>query len=163
MSTSELEKPYENVKSWQVVSEADYLIRTTRSDHSLEEVRHFQRDLAPAIQAIHALGEREYVRVRQDVLLPQDTVLVYANSWLREMYRAALGLGRPWLRPHVTANVHGEVVFEWWRGPKKLTVYVSGETVEYVKVWGADIESEMAEGDASTDTSRRRLWDWLTS
>jgi len=28
----------------------------------------------------------------------------------------------------------GDVVFEWWRGKKKLTVYIGDEIAEYVKV-----------------------------
>jgi hypothetical protein len=61
----------------------------------------------------------------------------------------------------VTAGVNGEVVLEWWHGEKKLTVYVTSESVEYLKVWGDDIGSEMEDGDAAPVAPA--LWRWLTT
>ncbi len=46
------------------------------------------------------------------------------------------------------ADAEGEVVFEWWHGNKKLTVYIGDDSAEYVQVWGTDRHSEMSDGDA---------------
>jgi hypothetical protein len=61
----------------------------------------------------------------------------------------------------VTADADGAVVFEWWYGTKKLTVYVSDKSAEYVKVWGTDINSEMSDGEAESVDMCRALWLWL--
>src|SRR5213078_2622374 len=44
--------------------------------------------------------------------------------------------GAPWFAPHVTSSAEGEVVFEWWNDPRKLTVYCTAEDANFVKVWG---------------------------
>jgi len=63
----------------------------------------------------------------------------------------------------VIADAHGDVVFEWWHGKKKLTVYIEDESAEYVQVWETDIHSEMSNGDAEPIGTRRSLWLWLVS
>jgi hypothetical protein len=58
---------------------------------------------------------------------------------------------------------NGDVVFEWWYGKKKLTIYIEAESAEYVQVWGTDVRSEMSNGDAEPMSACRALWLWLTS
>jgi hypothetical protein len=55
------------------------------------------------------------------------------------------------------------VVFEWWNGPKMLTIYVSPEETFYTKSSEDDPLSMSEEGDAASATSRRQLWAWLTT
>jgi hypothetical protein len=76
---------------------------------------------------------------------------------------ASEGNSRTWIKPNVIADANGNVVFEWWYGKKKLTVYIEDESAEYVQVWGADIRSEMSNGDAEPISTCRALWLWLTS
>lgn len=64
------------------------------------------------------------------------------------------------LQPHVTASVDGDVVLEWWVGSHKLTIYVSAERVDYVKVWGPDVDTEMVDGELKL-ADLPRLWTWL--
>lgn len=72
-------------------------------------------------------------------------------------------MGRVWIKPNVIADANGDVVFEWWYGKKKLTVYIGDESAEYVQVWGTDVESEMSDGDAEPVSKCRALWLWLAS
>lgn len=84
-----------------------------------------------------------------------------AGNWTLRLYENVVSQGERWVAPHMTVSPNDEVVLEWWNGEKKLTVYVSEETTEYVKVWGADIFEEMEDGN--TDESRQAyyLWNWL--
>lgn len=66
-----------------------------------------------------------------------------------------------WRDPHVGLNEEGDVVFEWWNGEKKLTLYVGASVVEYVKSWGPDIDLQMQAG--VLDGELLRLWQWLLS
>lgn len=84
-----------------------------------------------------------------------------ALSWIEDMYFTALETKNAWIDPHVSPDAHGNIVFEWWKGEKKLTVYVSPNAKEYVKVWGPDIFSEMEDGDIEKEDSQA-LWRWLT-
>jgi hypothetical protein len=94
-----------------------------------------------------------------DAAKPNPASIAHAQAWITQLYRdvrAAL-----WIEPHVIADADGDVVFEWWNGQKKLTVYVSPTTAEYVKVEGPDITSDMEDGVIETARDRRDLWQWL--
>ncbi len=88
--------------------------------------------------------------------------VIYADQWIIQMFLEAVALDRIWIEPNVTASEEGEVVFEWWHGSKKLTVYIGNQSAEYLKVWGTDINSAMADGDANPISTCRSLWEWLT-
>ena len=88
---------------------------------------------------------------------------MHAENWIVRLYLEAAELGRPWIKPNVIADAEGEVVFEWWYGKKKLTVYIGDESAEYIQVRGPDRHSEMSDGDAEPISVCRSLWLWLTS
>src|SRR5207249_1948160 len=118
--------------------------------------------LAQTIADLHAMHQWQPGWNGYDALPPCPDAISHAISWIRGIYEAAGNAGRAWIPPYVTASANGEVVFEWWRGTRKLTVYVSGRTAEYVKVWGPDIVHEMANGAADSVAECRHLWLWLT-
>jgi hypothetical protein len=98
-----------------------------------------------------------------DALAPDPDAVTHALEWIQKMYKDVRDSGRAWIAPNVTASADGDVVFEWWSGEKKLTVYVSAQEAEYVTVAGPDIFADMGDGDTQTAESRRTLWVWLTS
>jgi hypothetical protein len=38
-----------------------------------------------------------------------------------------------WQSPYISASEDGEIVFEWWNGVRKLTIYVGVEQVTFLK------------------------------
>ena len=98
-----------------------------------------------------------------DALAPNPDAILHAENWVVRLFLEVADLGRPWITPNVIADANGDVVFEWWYGKKKLTVYIEDESAEYVQVWGPDIHSEMSNGDAEPISTSRALWLWLTS
>lgn len=92
---------------------------------------------------------------------PRRVSINKAREWARELYRDVSHV--LWIKPLITADEEGDIVFEWWRGSKKLTVYVSSDTVEYVKVERRGADTEMTDGDIETPLERRKLWNWLLS
>ncbi len=96
-----------------------------------------------------------------DALPPNRDAVLRAEDWIVRLFLEVADLGRVWISPNVTASADGEVVFEWWYGRKKLTVYVSDESTEYVQVWGDDMDTEMSEGNADPLSTCRSLWLWL--
>lgn len=67
-----------------------------------------------------------------------------------------------WMQPNITADSDGEIVFEWWKNDKKLTVYVSGNEMAYIKVPSPEID-EMEDGVLNFSLEElRSLWEWLT-
>lgn len=96
------------------------------------------------------------------VAAPNHKAVARALPWIQAMYRDALATDRGWRDPRVTADEDGDAAFEWRNGERGLSVYVSEEGASYIKHWGANITSEMEDGDASTSEARRELWSWLT-
>ncbi len=84
-----------------------------------------------------------------------------AREWLLELFKVSLADALPWLPPSIAPGDEGEVVFEWWHNGKTLTVYVEPAGAQYVKSWGANINTEMSDGDASSGNASGRLWKWL--
>jgi len=96
-----------------------------------------------------------------DAPKPKHASINEARLWIRDLYRDVRDV--LWIRPLVTADEEGDVVFEWWRGRKKLTVYISPGTAEYVKVERRDTGTELNDGIIGTPRELRELWNWLLS
>jgi hypothetical protein len=93
--------------------------------------------------------------------LPETTV----NSclyYLRAIFSRAIKLGS-WSSPHITLSESNEIVFEWWNGTKKITLYFGEHDPEYIKVWGTDIETEMESGILTDGWTLTSVWLWLHS
>lgn len=85
-----------------------------------------------------------------------------AALWVQELYWEVKEAEMPWLAPCVMANAEGEVVFQWERGVKTLTVYVDKKGPSFgLASWGPDMVSEMAEKEVSSPSGRREAWEWL--
>lgn len=96
-----------------------------------------------------------------DAPKPKRASIDTAFAWIRTLYRDVRDV--LWIEPLVTADEEGDVVLEWWRGRKKLTVYISPKTAEYVKVDRRDTGIEMVDGIIGTHSKRRESWNWLLS
>jgi len=139
------------------------------SRHALSELvlRYFAPSLRQSLVRSFASppiarGEDLFAGVKEaatiaEFQVPSDLVVKRAADWVERLQRTA----NEWSSPHVSSSPSGEVVLEWWRAPRKLTVYVSAHTVEYVKSWGKSVRNEMAEGVAKSQTEARDLWRWL--
>lgn len=91
---------------------------------------------------------------------PRRESVTSSLDFIRVFRNLVVGSGQRWVRPYVSANEEGNVVFEWWQGERKLTVYVRSARVTYIKVWGVNIDTEMEDGQV-TDAGFAPLWVWL--
>ena len=96
-----------------------------------------------------------------DYDLDLDTRL-NAVIWLIKLRRIAQLRGYWWQEPLVNFS-EDEVVFEWWHGQRKVTVYISGGSAEYVRIWGPNIDQDMEDGVANTSATIEKLWQWIAS
>jgi hypothetical protein len=87
----------------------------------------------------------------------------YAIEWLKQLRKIVVANQMWWGEPLVNLSIDSEIVFEWWHGTKKLTAYILGNTAEYIKVWGTDIDNEMEDGTSSSPAELTDLWKWLVS
>jgi hypothetical protein len=89
------------------------------------------------------------------------TTLATAQRWLDNLNALVAKQQLDWLDPLVNPSPNGEIVLEWWHGSRKLTIYIDSDSAEYVQVWGADIDREMADGSANQASDVETLWRWL--
>ena len=56
-----------------------------------------------------------------------------------------------------------DLIFEWWNDPKKLTIYLNKKffKVDYIQVWGSDMQNEMQEGSIKSISTLYAVFAWL--
>lgn len=89
------------------------------------------------------------------------------NTFLltREIIKESKANSLWWSPPLVNVSYDSDVVLEWWNKSKKLTFYINQSSLDYIKVWGSDIDTEMEDGSINSmhDYSIRRLWQWISN
>jgi len=65
-----------------------------------------------------------------------------------------------WQSPYISASEDGDIVFEWWNGALKLTIYVGPERSTYLKSWGPHVVNDMEDGELAQNWDPG-LWLWL--
>jgi hypothetical protein len=85
-----------------------------------------------------------------------------AGSTVAQLYEDAAET-ESWFAPLASVDEDGDVALEWWRDDRKLTLYISPNTVEYIQVERPAVSSDLVDGIIETPEDRRKLWRWLTS
>lgn len=106
--------------------------------------------------------ERKILSLSSESGAPADRAKSSAIQFLRVLFGRAVKLGS-WTTPHITLSENNEIVFEWWQGNKKITLYFGEGEPEYIKVWGTDIDDEMDSGPLTDGWNLTSLWLWLYS
>lgn len=109
----------------------------------------------------YSLNHKTYRRIAE--LGADNETYKYTLEWLKRLHKVITSNQMWWREPLVNLSFDSEIVFEWWHKNKKLTVYILGNTVEYIKVWGIDIDNEMEDGSATSPVELMNLWKWLIS
>lgn len=68
-----------------------------------------------------------------------------------------------WNDPLLNIGIENEIVLEWWNNSKKLTIYVDEDSIDVLKVWGADIDNEMEDDSINLKQDLTSLWEWIVS
>ena len=76
---------------------------------------------------------------------PNEQAVERARQLLEDAFRdTTTTVG--WQSPYISASEDGEIIFEWWNGVRKLTIYVGTEQSTFLKSWGPHIVNEMEDG-----------------
>jgi hypothetical protein len=105
---------------------------------------------------------RKIQTLSSDSGVPSEVAVTSALQILNSLFERAVKLGS-WSSPHITLSENNEIVFEWWQGRKKITFYFGNGQPEYIKIWGANIDSEMDSGALTDGWTLTSLWLWLYS
>ena len=85
-----------------------------------------------------------------------------SRFWISEAKFLASEVKLPWMEPLIN-HVDEEISFEWWSSSKKLTIYMSDSSIEFIRVWGPNIKNEMDDGEIRNPFHFVVLWQWLIS
>ena len=122
--------------------------------------------LFPTTQAILNLLSRKTNWDGRGSEAPDLAAVQRALTFVRTFYLHAQAtdnvIGYEWVRPHVSSSEDGEVVLEWWKRDHKLTIYISNDSADFLKVWGPNIATEMADGPVMGNQFQG-LWLWLNA
>ena len=126
-------------------------------------------DYTIALQKVNAREALSRVRSWGDdwdgagSLAPSGKAQLKAQVFIEDAFRLTNETNYAWKFPNISANESGAYVLEWWRGTKKLTIYVDSNGFEFVKVWGVNIFDEMDDGVIESDEGFKELWAWLST
>ncbi|MAK47791.1 hypothetical protein [Marinobacter sp.] len=93
---------------------------------------------------------------------PSKEAISQALSALEEFHAVIRNTNQSWAAPHISATEDGEVTMEWWSDSRKLSIYIDEANVDFIKVWGSNINNEMEDGEVRCGTFYE-LWTWLTA
>ncbi len=91
---------------------------------------------------------------------PSELILSHAQSFIKKLLDHIISAGYPWHFPFVSTDEDGYITVEWYEEERELHLLITENEVEYLQIWGTNIETEMREGILSSDYYLT-LWEWL--
>ncbi len=91
---------------------------------------------------------------------PNDLAMLKARVLLDDFVDTIIENGYIWKNPHISSDENGDITIEWYKGKHELHVCISDAEQEFIKVWGANIESEMHMSILDKN-DYNNLWNWL--
>ena len=110
-------------------------------------------------QALQALGLRGPNWDGAGSPPPNPQAIGNASARVVELFEVATAA--KWKAPFVSADEQGDVSFEWWEGPRKITLYFGDQTIEMLLVWGKNVETEMQHSELDDVSDFASAWAWL--
>ena len=147
------------------------LIREQKESNFFKfEIPDFIPDFLPTsieLGSVVSIDSRDYLSLKceltkEDLLQVDNCTIRNTIDWIDSLRKTVEYNELWWDEPLVNIDPDGEIVFEWWHESKKLTVYISEEEIEYIKVTGKDIDRDMQEGIISSFNEIKSLWEWIS-
>lgn len=120
---------------------------------------HYNKYSFPRIASLVGNLEQDY----DSLYSSSPKTIETAERLIEKLHSVALMNNLWWYDPLLNISFDNEIVLEWWNQGKKITIYVSEKVIDYIKVWGADIDNEMEDGSISLNEDLTDLWQWIDS
>ena len=92
---------------------------------------------------------------------PTQLTLYHAKHFLVEdLFDSIISAGYSWLTPFISSDEDGNVTAEWYEDERQLHIQIGENKVEYIQVWGTNIDTEMHVDFLDRD-NYQTLWKWL--
>lgn len=106
------------------------------------------------------LAQREDNWDGYDSKKPTKVTLVRAENIIGELFNSIISAGHPWHTPFISSDEDGNVTAEWYEEKRQLHIQISENEIEYIQVWGINIDTEMHVDFLKRD-NYLPLWEWL--
>ena len=91
---------------------------------------------------------------------PSDLVIFHSENVIDTLLNSIITAGHEWLSPVISGDGDGNVSIIWYKQERELHLQIGENDIEYFKVWGANIDTEM-EVDFLKNDLFPNLWKWL--
>jgi hypothetical protein len=112
------------------------------------------------LERFDVIARRENNWDERESKKPNELALSNAKNLMKEMLDAVISEGQPWLMPFISSDEDGYITAAWHNGEHELHLDITETEVEYTKVWGIKIDTEMHEGVLKSN-NYLELWEWL--
>ena len=106
------------------------------------------------------LAQREDNWDGYDSKKPTELSLARAKHLMEELLDSIVSNGHLWLTPFISSDEDGDITVEWYEKGRQLHIQIGRNDMEYLQVWGTNIDTEMYE-DFLTPDDYLTLWEWL--
>ena len=91
---------------------------------------------------------------------PTDLTIAHAENVIETLLNLIISDRYRWINPFISGDGNGNVTSIWYQGKRELHLKIGENDVEYFKVWGININTEM-EVDSLEFDGFLPLWKWL--
>lgn len=91
---------------------------------------------------------------------PTESTIVHAKHLMEEFFDSIVSAEYSWLMPFISSDEDGNVTVEWSEEKRRLHIQIGESEVEYIQVWGTNIDTEMHVDFLNSD-DYLKLWEWL--
>lgn len=103
----------------------------------------------------------DWIEEKQQLEKPSEKALTNAKQVAEELYNVVvISGGHPLHAPVISYDYDDYITMVWRKGQHALYLEINEDEIQYVKVWGINIDSEMDAGMPSKE-NYLMLWEWL--
>lgn len=106
------------------------------------------------------LSQREDNWDERGSLKPTNLTLAHAKKVMDAYINSVTSAGYQCNTPTISSDGDGDITAAWYKGERQLHLQIREHEVEYFKVWGTNIDTEM-EVDFLKLDNYLTLWEWL--
>ena len=112
------------------------------------------------LERFNVIAQRENNWDERGSKKASELALTNAKGVVDKLLDDIITAGHPWHPPFISSDEDGNTTIAWYNGEHELHLEITDDEVEYTKVWGINIDTEMDVGVASRD-NYLTLWEWL--
>ena len=91
---------------------------------------------------------------------PTESAIDHAKHTMEELLYSIVWAGNVWLTPRISTDEDGNITAQWYKEERQLHIQIASNSVEYIQVWGPNIDTQM-HVDFLNQDNYLTVWEWL--